>query len=469
MTIRYVGEGGSDSANGLTWENRKLTLNGVEDTPVAAGDTVYVAPGVYREELICDVDGTSGSPITYVGDLAGANTDGIGGPVRITGSLDDKTFPSISGYNNIYTLRAYRTFRGFRFDSAVGGDIDLDHIFGPSANNCIIEDCYFSTQAVMHDDYASKNIEVNDLISGGTIIIRRCYFAHTGIRIIGVNCDVLIENCIFVCTGFGIRILAASINGDILINNCTFIKSYSRLIDVSGTLGTGSISVTNSIFFGSGTMIYGIASGMSEDYNSFFGFYDPGPVMGFSGGANSDLLPPFFKSPLLAEGYPRDWFPWELSSYSPLARIVGDGNEATDDFFGMLRPTTSGKMSRGAVQVNEVKRATTPTYSDTAESLEMPDADRQQFRIPVTATSTTITLRVYREANYAGTLPQMVIKEPGQSDRTTTDTGSVTTWNLLTDTFTPNGTAGFVVVELVSNNTATSGSYAAFWSTLTVA
>ena len=63
MTVRYVGKGGSDSNDGLSWANRKLTLNGVEDTPVVAGDTIYVGPGTYRELLTVDVDGSSGNPI----------------------------------------------------------------------------------------------------------------------------------------------------------------------------------------------------------------------------------------------------------------------------------------------------------------------------------------------------------------------------------------------------------------------
>ena len=46
MTVRYVGPGGNNSNDGLSWANRKLTLNGVEDTPVAAGDIVYVGAGV---------------------------------------------------------------------------------------------------------------------------------------------------------------------------------------------------------------------------------------------------------------------------------------------------------------------------------------------------------------------------------------------------------------------------------------
>ena len=75
MTTLYVGPGGNDANNGLSWANRRLTLNGVEDKPVAAGDTVYVGPGVYRETLTVDVAGSSGNPITYIGDVPLNATD----------------------------------------------------------------------------------------------------------------------------------------------------------------------------------------------------------------------------------------------------------------------------------------------------------------------------------------------------------------------------------------------------------
>ena len=75
MTTYYVGSGGSDAADGLSWANRKLTLNGAEDVSVAAGDTVYVGPGVYRHTLTVDVSGSAGNIITYIADVTGQNTD----------------------------------------------------------------------------------------------------------------------------------------------------------------------------------------------------------------------------------------------------------------------------------------------------------------------------------------------------------------------------------------------------------
>jgi hypothetical protein len=141
---------------------------------------------------------------------------------------------------------------------------------------------------------------------------------------------------------------------------------------------------------------------------------------------------------------------------------------ATDDLYGITRPTTDSKKSWGAVQYNEPIRETTTTYSSSAASLKLDDAGEVQFKVPVTAVSTTISVRCYREADYAGTNPTMVIKQPGQSDRTTTDTGSSATWNQLTDTFTPAASPPYVVVCLQSLNTATSGNYDAFFDSLAV-
>ena len=81
------------------------------------------------------------------------------------------------------------------------------------------------------------------------------------------------------------------------------------------------------------------------------------------------------------------------------------------------------------------------------------DAGRHQIWVPVEASSTTIRVYVRREANYAGNLPQMIIKQPGVADRITTDVGLVNAWNLLTDTFVPQAIPPYVVVELVSRNT----------------
>jgi hypothetical protein len=136
MATYYVGSGGSDAASGLSWAARKLTLNGAEDVPVAAGDTVYVGPGVYRELLTVDVSGSAGQPVTYIGDVSGEHTDGVGGVVRVTGSDNDQA----AARANCITAssKAYRTFRGFSFDTT-----SSHLIAATSGASWIVEDCVF--------------------------------------------------------------------------------------------------------------------------------------------------------------------------------------------------------------------------------------------------------------------------------------------------------------------------------------
>ena len=122
---------------------RKLTLNGAEDIPVAAGDTVFVGPGVYREKLSIDVSGILGSPITYVADTSGENTDSVGGIVRVTGSDNDQSAARGSCIKDEGVQRNYRTFRGFQFDTTSATMIDANN----ACTNWIIEDCTFENGA----------------------------------------------------------------------------------------------------------------------------------------------------------------------------------------------------------------------------------------------------------------------------------------------------------------------------------
>src|SRR3990167_4807161 len=145
MTTYYVDwEKADDSGNGLTLATAKKTLNGAEDIPVAAGDHVWVRPGVYRETLTVDVSGSSGNPITYQGDVAGQIWH-PGGVVRITGSDDDQTK---SRYYGIYAFsKSFRKFIGFSFDGfADNAEAAIVATYTPSVafSDWIIRDCYFS-------------------------------------------------------------------------------------------------------------------------------------------------------------------------------------------------------------------------------------------------------------------------------------------------------------------------------------
>jgi hypothetical protein len=469
VTTYYVGPGGSDSNDGQSWANRKLTLNGAEDIPVAAGDTVYVGPGTYRcgastSALTLDVSGSSGSPITYIGDWTGENTDGVGGTVRITGLLNDDGSSITTTSIVVGSSIDYRTFRGFFLTgtNSVRAAFNLT-----DCENIIIEDC-----VIMEVGYGVQHLYTVNTTYSNTI--RRCYIIAS--RYFPVNFDATtgqvlnsgdtIENCLLgSASAGGIRIDAC---GGISFDSCTF-HHHNEGIRVWEALPTSytAISVDNCVFVhGSATALRATTSGeIVEDYNTF----SPAAAsarINVATGSNSVTYPGLLEPLHLLDGFdPIGPHIGQLSEWSQVAQITGT-SQPSDDITGKTRPATASKKSWGAFQFTDTERDEATTYNNSAASLVMHDAGRTQFKLPVQAVGTTISVRVYRETNYAGTLPQMVIKQPGESDRTTTDTGSAETWNLLTDTFTPGTGTDYVIVELVSNNTATSGDYDVYFDNL---
>jgi len=458
MTTRFVGKGGSDANSGLTWALRKLTLNGAEDIPVVPGDTVDVGPGTYRETLTVDVSGTSGNPITYIADVTGENTDSVGGIVRITGSDNDTSTTRNNGITA--TAKDYRTFRGFSFDSFTSNGE------GINISNCddlTIEDCSFFTGIGGWGTVISS--------TGVNLIIRRCLFLNTywgGMQITHStthdNANDLIENCLFVGGGNFTAIRCDRVGG-VTVKNSMFIGNTGVRVQTALTVGQ-NLTVRNCIFQGLVTGVKATTTAeFDEDYNTFFA--NGTDRSNVNVGANSLTYPAIYVSPILVDGLKLPWQMGELSQWSQIARIAGN-SEATDDLFGITRPATSAKKSWGPIQLREGARETTTTRSSSAASIKLADAGDHQIIIPVTNASTTFEVYVNREANYAGTNPQLIIRQPGVADDVTTDAGAVSTWNQLTTTLTPAANPPYVIAILRSLNTATSGSYATYFDDLAV-
>ena len=462
MTTRYVGEGGNDGSSGLSWALRKLTLNGVEDTPVVAGDTVYVGPGVYREMLTTHVSGTSGNYISYIGDVTGINTDGVGGIVRITGSDNDTSAARAQCIIESEAGQDYRLFQGFRFDTASTLLLKMN---GNNADHKQFIDCVFILSGLTSEILVGS-------ADPAEIIFKRCLLLggkKYGVAIdmidtasTGAATDSLVENCVFIGQMEGIR---CDYN-EFPIKNCTFI-GCSRAIKHYGSTGN-PVTVTNCHFFSCDSALVGwdTTGDIVENYNNFWSCYTPRSYT--ATGANSTTTAFLPQTPILYNGVIMGawWFPM-LSQWDTTRALAGS-SMSTDDIFGMTRPVTDSKKSWGAIQFTDTERETTTVYDTSAASIKMADAGRHQIWVPVTNTSTTISVRVYREADYAGTNPQLVIKQPGQADDTTTDAAAVSQWNLLTTTLTPSADTDYVVAELVSNNTATSGNYDVFFDSLVV-
>jgi len=322
MATYYVGAGGNDSNAGTSWAQRKLTLNGAEDIPVQAGDTVYVGAGTYRETLTCDVSGSSGSPITYIGDYTGANTDGTGGVVRITGSDNDSTQTrtdciAAAGKN-------YRTFRGFALD----GSTSTINING--CTNWIIDKCFHTkhgTRGIIGSGICTDITISNNLFQYGTYY--DIFISHTSFV---SDSNIVISNSIFCNSGGnnGKAILFGKYGG-VTIKNC-LIQSKNIGIQLTAVPDTGQIvTVNNCIIAVCNTGMYSPTLGfLVENYNNIANCELARSNVAV--GAQSNTYLPMFDT---------RWFfemvnggsmitPFDLASYSQLINVAGTSPTTAD-------------------------------------------------------------------------------------------------------------------------------------------
>jgi hypothetical protein len=331
MTTYYVGTGGDNGNNGTSWATRKLTLNGVEDIPVAGDDIVYVGAGTYRELLTCDVSGTSGHTISYIGDYTGANTDGTGGLVRITGSDNDQTATRASAING--NSKNFRTFQGFLIDITSSYAITG----GTAGTNWTIDKCAFVYPA----SYAIYVGGANQLAWA----ITNCYF-FTGKSVGGItythtadvdNTGHTVNNCIFNCGYDAVSVRTDNVGG-ITVKNSVLLNSGTGVY-VGTALAVGqTMTVYNCIF---SQMYYALRATtvdeFVEDYNAIFGTNTARTNV--NTGAHSNAYPPLFDMrwfmQMVHEGAGPNSItqlitPFDLSSYCDIVELAGTSPTTTD-------------------------------------------------------------------------------------------------------------------------------------------
>jgi len=119
-----------------------------------------------------------------------------------------------------------------------------------------------------------------------------------------------------------------------------------------------------------------------------------------------------------------------------------------------LEVTTRGRASTGAVQqrVRPVAEATITHAGDT--SLEFAGPGYHDMLVPVDATSTTVSVWVYRDTDYSGDNPILeVLNIPGYADQSDAQSGGAGEWEQLSCTIVPT-VAGWCRVRLRSRDTS---------------
>ena len=396
--------------------------------------------------------------IKYVGDTDGAIW-GVGGVVRISGSDNDQSATRGSCIVATAATRNARTFRGFALDTTTSHVITV----GGAAVQCdrwVVEDCSFAS---------GSGDGVNLLGAGIGHTVRRCFGLPgqaNGLVLLTQTSTVsdkrhIVEDCVAIGRG---PLFYTQRVGGVLFRNNTAIGG-SPCYQVVSALAAGQLAVfaNNIAAQGQSGISVTAASEGAEDCNTIFGCNTARVTI--TAGGQSVAYPPLFAMPLLASGTHRmPLFSGQLSANSQIRARAGVAG-VRKDLTGSLAPATASKRSWGALQYSPQVRDTGTVHAGST-SRKLPDAgDLPPIYLAVSNVSTTLTLYVYREANYAGPNPQVIIRQPGQPDITLTDAGSAGGWNALTTTWTPAASPGWVAIICRSNNTATSGSYGVYFDT----
>ena len=445
--------GNNGTATSTPWGSIDYALSNC-----AAGDTIYIAPGNYREVVDQGVTGTDGNTITVIGDVNCEKFVGIAGItpglVRLTQAAAGTELPGGTESSTIYGW----DFNGHSYIDVY--NIVIDGIIGSSGNNTYGSTKYGWYNTNQYTDYITLyncsatvsgygfykiyelvNCAVYGAYYGYRYIweskkclavgcagagFRQCYNVYQCIVIGGVSaysyCD-LAYNCMAVGSYYG----AYLANDSDVIKNHTVIGAY---IGVRGTSQNGTVQ--NCFFQNCRYTFYYIdltapnyfaqnyeldqnmggdapvqAAGMSfsmKNYDHFVRAAEPWMFKGLEGNGNNTLMP-------------------------------GTGS----DILGRNRRNTStgsvGTLDIGPYEFTTFSGSTsTAYYKYNAPGINVQGRGEVAFRVPVPANS-SVTASVWAQTSNDSYTPELVLRGidfyGGQDFATSTDTG--TSWS--DDTF----------------------------------
>ena len=320
MATYYVRPDGNNSNAGTgpaanqAWQTLARIVQA--GTAFTSGDTVYIAPGTYRESVTTTATYTSATYFT--GDPTAAQFPGVTpGMVRITNFL----------VNDNSAATSQNLWGGVTFDYINISNIYFDHsTFGKgigytgTGNNSSIKNCIFSGNSQASGGVGAPSISLtsikNTLIEN--CIVMRSYLGIFVTTTTDTDTNVDIRNCFITGSNdYGIFI-ANSTGGGINVTNNTLHFTRGTAVFLTGAGNATSISnVTNNIFYHCTSSVGGGSSvNIIENYNRRIG-----------SGGNSTVLTGAFT---VTDGAPQFDFGhtslFGLALQKPFSSITGSVN-----------------------------------------------------------------------------------------------------------------------------------------------
>jgi hypothetical protein len=286
MATYYVRTDGNDSNTGLgstvglAWKTIQKALGA---TGIASGDTVYIAPGAYVEQVT--VQGTYTVATNIIGDPLSTQFAGVtNGPVRLSAFTSDSSAPTFTSNQLAATSKNYLQFSNILFDlgmSTTGFSINLV--------NCRywgFEKCAFISNTLANNNAASLYVSGNTS-TAFDFTINRCIFSGgaypTWFTKTGSSTDTTkISNC-FISTA------TSSIphyHTQALFINNTFVRC--GMFTGGNANASFPTTVTNCLFLNNlvgSCLATSVSGAIVENFNRFIGCVTPRTNV--SVGANS--------------------------------------------------------------------------------------------------------------------------------------------------------------------------------------
>ena len=236
--VNKTGDDAHDTTEAQTPATGWLTIDKAANE-VAAGDTVVVSPGTYRETVTMDTSGTNGSEIDFIADVDGSLAGLGAGLVVVSAFTDSNTASRASCLDPNH--KDFFTWTGFVFQGGTSGAIYNFAAGDTCYEGVVFQDCVF-VQAPDNSDYCfyiHANAATTPTQAGLTV--RRCTFSGAGIRYSWKGQETADQN------------LKVTIDSSLFVGQPSSSAAYSALYwDAfsAGTFHSGGVDFINNTVFG---------------------------------------------------------------------------------------------------------------------------------------------------------------------------------------------------------------------------